>query len=243
MADSKAFGKTLNDLLSQQGISQIAFASKLGVSRQKVSEWLSGTKMPNMIYSKKIVEVLSIDEKLGNELLSLLDHSSEKNSEVSNVYRPTGILINSNMQNPTTNISDPTLQKQFEQTLATIGQISSKLNKIPPSQTFNQTEILAEIQKLKDSLSQNYNPARSITAPVILPPTEDMEVRLVSSNSLQRLEEYRSEENKWFTVMGIFIGAIFGLLINIMMGTKMTTNAWVLFFIFTGFAIITGITA
>lgn len=41
-----------------------------------------------------------------------------------------------------------------------------------------------------------------------------MEVRLVASHSLERLEEYRSDENKYYLLIGLFGGAVLGILSN-----------------------------
>lgn len=55
----------------------------------------------------------------------------------------------------------------------------------------------------------------ALTAPISLPPSEDMVIRLVPSFSLERLEEYRSDEGIALLVLGLFAGAFFGLLTNI----------------------------
>lgn len=56
--------------------------------------------------------------------------------------------------------------------------------------------------------------SEELTARVILPQQEDMDVRLVPSHSLERLEEYRSDENIAYLLIGLFGGAILGILGN-----------------------------
>jgi len=53
-----------------------------------------------------------------------------------------------------------------------------------------------------------------IRAPIMIPPMEDISVRLVPSHLLERLEEYRSDENKAYLLIGLFGGSILGVLGN-----------------------------
>lgn len=49
-------------------------------------------------------------------------------------------------------------------------------------------------------------------APVELPTPEQMKVRLVPSHLLTRLEETRSDENRWSNIAALFIGAALGFI-------------------------------
>ncbi len=70
---------------------------------------------------------------------------------------------------------------------------------------------LNEIEQTIESASRSNERLR---AKVVLPSAEDMAVRLVPSNSLDRLEEYRSDETKAYLLIGIFLGAVLGILSN-----------------------------
>ena len=47
-------------------------------------------------------------------------------------------------------------------------------------------------------------------APILTPRSEDLAVILVPSDTIYKLEEYRSDQMKWENVMWVFIGAIIG---------------------------------
>ena len=53
-----------------------------------------------------------------------------------------------------------------------------------------------------------------LQAPVVLPSRDDLRITLVRSDQLDRLEEYRSDENLFFGLAGLFAGAILGILDN-----------------------------
>ena len=82
-----------------------------------------------------------------------------------------------------------------------------------------------------------------LTANVILPAPEDMQVRLVSASALERLDEYRGNENKWFAWMGIFIGSTLGLLINVVTGGSLKAEGIVLLVVLVTMGGLTGWTA
>lgn len=71
--------------------------------------------------------------------------------------------------------------------------------------------LVAGMAETVDSASRA---GERLRAEVLLPPAEDMAVRLVPSDSLDRLEEYRSDENKAYLFVGIFLGAVLGILSN-----------------------------
>lgn len=92
---------------------------------------------------------------------------------------------------------------------------------------------------MKETISNLQESSMKMTAPVVMPEPKDMEVRLVASSSLERLEEYRSEENKWYSVFTLFVGAIMGVFVNVVTGGNLTTAAWILvgaFLLMGGFA-------
>ena len=68
-------------------------------------------------------------------------------------------------------------------------------------------EITASVQKASEK-------GQELKAKVLLPPSELMDVQLVPSHSLERLEEYRSDEKKAYVLLGVFLGCAFGILSN-----------------------------
>jgi len=51
-----------------------------------------------------------------------------------------------------------------------------------------------------------------LTAPVKLPTPEAMTVQLGPVNLIERFDEYQSDENLGYTLIGLFAGAAFGIL-------------------------------
>jgi|GEM_PF-6700737 len=133
------------------------------------------------------------------------------------------------------------LQIQLRDLHNTTASLRTKIEEISQVGTFGQnTVILDQFQELRETISKMQTTSQSLTAPVVLPTPEDMEVKLVSSTSLERLEEYRSEESKWGTWLGVFVGAIIGILINLATGGQLTQSALILISTFVLLSILTG---
>jgi len=56
--------------------------------------------------------------------------------------------------------------------------------------------------------------SEELTARILLPPPEMTDVQLLPSGALDRLEEYRSDENIVYLLIGAFSGAMLGILSN-----------------------------
>lgn len=53
-----------------------------------------------------------------------------------------------------------------------------------------------------------------VSAPVFIPDEDNLAVNLVQADIVYRLEEYRSDEQKWESIMWTFIGATLGIVVN-----------------------------
>ena len=62
--------------------------------------------------------------------------------------------------------------------------------------------------------------SRDLTAPVMLPTAQQMQVRLVPSHQLDRLHEYQGDASIIFTFAGLFLGAVLGVFTNLQTGGK-----------------------
>lgn len=91
--------------------------------------------------------------------------------------------------------------------------------------------VAEQVQTLTSLVEQAQAKSKELMAPVLLPPMEDMEVRLVASHSLERLEEYRSDENKYYLFIGLFGGAILGILANWFTSAQFTITRFSVIFI------------
>jgi hypothetical protein len=107
----------------------------------------------------------------------------------------------------------------------------------------NATSIRQEVENALLTVLQLRETSRELNARVIPPAPEDMEVRLMSSESLHRLDEYRSEEQKWLAVACVFIGAGIGIVINLATGAKPTNVGWAMLAMFSLFAVLCSVTA
>ena len=244
MIDSKAFGRKLEEYISKKGINYKEFADRIGTSEHKLNEWISGTKMPNKDFASRIIESLGLDEDQAQELISLLfqDPKAEIKGQ-DNVYYPTGILIPYN-QDKLKEVQS--YQNQIDFILNQLASIQEKTERVSELSgsgkdvvSTGNPEIESEIQEIKKKLENARSTSEQLTAPVILPAPEDIQVRLVSSTSLQRLEEYREEENNWFSLSGVFFGAFLGMLANHYSGGTLSIEGWYLVAILVGLTIFT----
>lgn len=81
----------------------------------------------------------------------------------------------------------------------------------------NQPESLL----LGENVTQFYKPDQAIldsvdllAAPIYIPNRDSLAIGLVPSDIVYRLEEYRSDQMKWETILWIFVGAVLGIVIN-----------------------------
>lgn len=70
-----------------------------------------------------------------------------------------------------------------------------------------------DIEKLKHQIARM---EQYLTPPIplIIPEPQDLAVRLVRADLLNTMEDYRSDENKWYSTAWAFIGAILGVIVN-----------------------------
>ncbi len=79
-----------------------------------------------------------------------------------------------------------------------------------------------------------------LTARVSLPAPEDMEVRLVVSDTLDRLDEYHGDESLWTGLCTLFLGLIGGVLVNLATGSALGPAAPIILVTFGAMALVTG---
>lgn len=76
------------------------------------------------------------------------------------------------------------------------------------------TQLEYRLQEILKTADRAVGQSEDLTARVILPRKEDMNVKLVPLHSFERLEEYRADENIAYLLIGSFGGAILGILSN-----------------------------
>lgn len=90
MTNGEILGNRLQELRKKSGLSQEAFAEKLGVSRQAVSKWECGASLPdtdNLITISNLYGV-SLDELVGKKELSKTEEESIPAEEACNDNEP-----------------------------------------------------------------------------------------------------------------------------------------------------------
>lgn len=83
MTNGEILGNKLYELRKQAGLSQEAFAEKLGVSRQAVSKWECGASMPdtdNLITIANLYNI-SLDELIGRPAPAKADEAQDEEDE------------------------------------------------------------------------------------------------------------------------------------------------------------------
>jgi len=111
------------------------------------------------------------------------------------------------------------------------------LQKIQTERERNQTgpELTPTMQQIEKLVEKAQEKTKELTAPVLLPSPQAIEVRLVASHSLDRLEEYRADESLYFLLIGLFGGAVLGILSNWFTNETLTmTRFSIVFIIFLG---------
>jgi len=102
-------------------------------------------------------------------------------------------------------------QSMQEQIAALRNQVSSLKDELSD-------EELGKTDKLSEIVDDIDESRKELTAPVLLPSMESMSIRLVPSHSLERLEEYQSDEGHANLLAGIFGGGALGLVITLATG-------------------------
>ncbi|GLQ72023.1 hypothetical protein [Vibrio penaeicida] len=79
-----------------------------------------------------------------------------------------------------------------------------------------------DLRKAIDEIAQQ---SRKLAAPIKMPAPKDMEVQLVSADSLNRLSEYNNDINILLTLCSVFLGAFLGVLGNLFFATEVNNGA------------------
>ena len=106
-----------------------------------------------------------------------------------------------------------------EQLESDIQNLTAKINEISVQEH-------PELIQLKKSVEKIAIQSRKVAAPIKIPSPKNMEVQLVSADSLHRLSEYNSDINILLTLSAVFLGAFLGMLGNLVFSTNVTSQAY-----------------
>jgi transcriptional regulator with XRE-family HTH domain len=240
MSNSNLFGTLVRLMRGKRSLSQEEIGIKTGVSRATIDTWENGTAFPSPDLFNRLLAALEVSDDEARTLRQQFEAGSRMglypDAETSKVgvshYYPATLASHEAIDD---------LQRQVKNIQSTIDGIARLAEERKSTDTDDKpTPLIEEIQGLKEKLTLLQATSQAITAPVTLPSREDMEVRLVSSTALDHLEEYRAEENKWFSLLGVFIGSILGIFVNVFTGGQMKAEAWILIVVFVLFVVLTG---
>lgn len=241
MKDYKSLGRVLADLRINQALSQADLGNLLGYDRSDVAAWEAGKNPPNREVILKVVELVGVNKQSTNYLLGLAGYEPLPEEKI---ILPNGRITETGqkiIEQPINTEAVKEIQVQVKDIQASIDALGSKIE--GENLRSGDHELLAlteELQNAKIALKRLQTTSREITAPVTIPSSADLAVKLVPSTVLERLEEYRSEESKWLSILGIFIGAILGVFINVATGANMSSEAWIILVFLSLMVLITG---
>jgi len=260
------FGKLLQELRVSRGVSQEELATRLTLATDAIAAWEFGAMLPDRAtIVNDLPQVLRLTDTTLDGLLKLAGYAPLQPDEVSATYqfyrsgdggvfatdynpRRQEILWATSWPPAMQEVSESTgiseLRTRLQDLESSMEAMRDEVEKAPlPAPQGETLAIREKLDYLEQTVSGVLAASQRISAPVILPPTEDLQVRLVAATSLVRLEEYRQEENKWFAVTGMFLGGILGMFVNWVTGGVMTPASWVLVVAFLVIAALAGYTS
>lgn len=235
------FGALLKQYRYLSGFSQTDLAKALENHQPVISNYERGRAIPTKDEILAIAKVLNLNEGQTNELLTSADFTpitKDIEIEATNVYNVYGLSSNPSYRELNIQIQD------IRDSIASLGEHLEKSDTQNSSQNNpSSQELRSQIRDLQTSISELQATSQEITAPVALPSKQQLEVRLIPTTSFERLEEYRAEENKWFTWAGVFLGAVIGVFINLITGGEATVTTWIVSGTFLAMVIFSGVSA
>lgn len=222
----------LKNMRIEKSMSLETIHQTLGISPEMWRDWEAGKSQPSRRQLLTIIEKLRIYSD-NYHYSAFMDYIVREDSS-SNTHpsAPAAGTFATYYHLPQNGVGLH-LQAQIEELQAEIEAINARSWEYDTVEVAEiRRELIREFQALQKKITQMYITSRDITAPVMFPSLADVQVRFISVISLERLNEYRSEETKWFTVSGSFIGAIFGVIINLIVGGQMQSTGWILILVF-----------
>jgi transcriptional regulator with XRE-family HTH domain len=224
------FGDVLAFARTNRGLTQQQLGMALGLTRSTIASWEIGTSLPSKEQVFQIGRVSKLNESEINALLYAARYELIPNVAPDSYLLVESPVVERSKSNEETVSADTVreIQVQIKDIQGSIEALSGKIDNGSLGDTeVGSLALVEELQNAKDSLRRLQTTSNQIMAPVSIPSSHELTVKLVPSMLLERLEEYRTEENKWSSWLGVFAGAILGVFINLATGGTMTNQAWV----------------
>jgi hypothetical protein len=133
------------------------------------------------------------------------------------------------------------LRAEMETMKQLVSQVQDRVPTLDGSQI--QASLQAVEERINSRIQSISQASRTLSAPIEMPPEEDIKVRLVTVGTIDRLSEAMQEESKWGTWGGVFLGALLGIFINIVTGGTLDMSGGILLIVLTLIAGLCGYTS
>jgi len=231
---SSSFEKSLIYFLEKKRIPLDSVIPGYGYASE-LKDYVTGLRMPSRERLLDIINWLALGGRESERLINAYEFSIMSN-----------MSGKSQIQHSRTETSEK-FEGQLENVQKALDSVTKRLDTVS-SQSSNTHDLKQELQNLKTEILETVKPqisqleqtGKELSATVMWPSKRDMQIQLVNINSLDRLEEYRSNQGTWSAFAGLFLGAILGVLINWATGAAMTDAAWVLVIAFFVVSIVFG---
>jgi transcriptional regulator with XRE-family HTH domain len=251
--DGKIFGDLLQKMRRNYKLTRQEMANLLGISEESLSAWEYGKTKPSREQFIEMMKFLEFDLANMDQYLKLGEYgalseeefvyfrdkqnkrhfSDKKKAYIGNVARVDTYIEQTNPPLSTEYSSlKSELNVQIKDILSTVESLSRRIDNQDNNTLGGELSAKEEVKALKQEIAQLQATSKRIMAPVSVPDPEEMEVKLIPSTYIERIEEYRSEESNWFSWFGVFLGSIIGVFVNVVTGGQMSPEAWVLIVIF-----------
>jgi hypothetical protein len=77
-----------------------------------------------------------------------------------------------------------------------------------------QESLKKEISDLRRSVEKLHSEGTKLSARVLFPTQDELDVRLVKLDAITSLEQHRTDESRWYSVFWAFVGATLGVVVN-----------------------------
>lgn len=227
-----SFADQLNGLRLKAGITQLELSTQLSTNLTTISGWETGGLLPKRETILKIGDVLELSPAQIDSLLIAAhyesQHGTNEHERLVDKFFYRDLLRES--------------QIQLEDIQNSLEELTNAKPTTPANEEVEHT-IEKQLQLLKNSLSELRTSHRKVTKPIVFPARTDMEVVLLPRQTLERLDEYQGEENRWYLWLGFFAGALVVVLSSVIRGSEITGELWLIIITFTLMALLTGFTA
>ncbi|WP_110715288.1 helix-turn-helix domain-containing protein [Salinicola acroporae] len=216
-----SFDDSLGDLLRKMRVSsgktQVDLANDIGSHQPFISNFEKGRMKPGRDQILKIGHSIGLEADELNLLLAAADYDKYEpgNDKIEKI-------VSSSNKESKEEISKG-FNTQLEDLKYIVSSLDSKLTEGKPGED----ELKNQIEELQTTVEDLRKKGATLSAPVQLPSSQKMAVKLVPTSTFDTLEEYRSDQNKWFSVCTLFVGSILGIVINLSTGAKADKTTWI----------------